>query len=859
MITIRELKILVDQFDVGSNPLLTKDKSLVGICDMMFPYGDVDRALSEPEFFSFFKKISFILKTTPQDPNYTSTRLFLNALFKASNETSDDLLRILKKVADADQIKAEDMLAITTHSQASEWTAALVAILNQNIDIHSDQMSTIISSLNVKLISEILVFLKTNSNLLSPENIKMVINHERPAFILATLKSLLTINGNIEQSDLNRIGGDIFRHWRSDIEPKIEIDPLLGSRTALRSHCATILKLDPNPQNKVIVDAVLNKVKEKCKESLQLMERSVSDLAVSYIRNHSALQSPFPNGQNQAGTAGPILRFANLYSARYLDLYKAYVSIEKKKGIPMLPVTAGQLKTHGFTSPEIIEMQPSCKVYSGIVSKLPKIESSQRDKLISIMVGLDNLTIAEALTLTKATFESRTKISLTDDQYLTIIQAYGEYNQLDGAAKKLLNKAYFLMHGFGHMTYEKIDEQLTAVGDMDLWGPNLRGSGEDERLLMEIRHRVAGDSSVAQSSPGTLGGNPLAYLNVLTKGDPDNLEAEFRNKMYFVYMSNHFANAISGDDELVKEINQWLIANNKDWTLDPLFISTLRQRGAQYIPPVFRYGAKAALNSDIRTAKSASGVLKYHAQNPNISLRDAMQGRAHQNALHRGKLSNREYLNQAGELTYTEGDPRNERPLNYVSGAGVFNLLQKNTPKMSLAAQNYVVVTANADLPVAAGLSGTLDQSTTMAGLVGIAVSEDLDQRKLELETIRLAYLAFMLPGADHTVHEIMESSKTFGLSYRAGAGYEDYIYPRDSAAIKERLRQLQQARGSELPEYFLSAEYIIHAQQEMTPLASSSRNKLTFFGATAQESMTPKEPTAENTNKEDPNTPSRS
>ncbi len=60
-----------------------------------------------------------------------------------------------------------------------------------------------------------------------------------------------------------------------------------------------------------------------------------------------------------------------------------------------------------------------------------------------------------------------------------------------------------------------------------------------------------------------------------------------------------------------------------------------------------------------------------------------------------------------------------------------------------------------------------------MAGLVGLGVATDDVQRKLELETIKLAYLAFMLPGRDHSAHEILQSSTTYGLDYVAGPGYE--------------------------------------------------------------------------------------
>ena len=564
------------------------------------------------------------------------------------------------------------------------------------------------------------------------------------------------------------------------------------------------------------------------KKSLLLMERSVADLSLRYIRKTDRLDDPFPTGKLPNENAGPLLQFANLYSSRYLDLYTAYVSIEYKKGIPMVPVTAGQMKLHGFTSEDIIQMQPECKAYSSIVTTLKTIlnEDGNKayDRLVVIMVGNDKLTRQEAIHLSKADFELKTGVALSDKQHQDIITQFKAYDQLPAPGASLIKKAHFLMHEFGHLPYESIANQLAAVGKMDPRTLPNESAQTDARLLMEIRHRVSGDSTIHQNSPGTLGGNPLSYLNVLTRGEPENPEAEFRNKMFFVYMSNHFANAVIQNDEKIGEINQWLKDNGKDWSLDMNFITTMRQRGAQYMPPIFRYGANANLNREFRHIKSDEDVAHFYQRNPNVSLVEAMEESAHFNALHRVKLSDREYFNQIGELGYTQNDPRNEQQLNFGTGAAIFDLATAPSSTMSHETQTYLRDISELGIPVCAGISGTLDQSTAMAGLVGLGVHEDMDVRRYELETIRLAYLAFMLPGGDHTVHEIMQSGKTFGLPYIGGPGYEAYIYPEDGGYIKEQLRLMQELRGSHLPEYFFSEEYLDKVLDDCEARASSSQ-----------------------------------
>jgi hypothetical protein len=56
------------------------------------------------------------------------------------------------------------------------------------------------------------------------------------------------------------------------------------------------------------------------------------------------------------------------------------------------------------------------------------------------------------------------------------------------------------------------------------------------------------------------------------------------------------------------------------------------------------------------------------------------------------------------------------------------------------------------EAPILAGISGTLDRTFAMAGIVGRKSKEDLIK-------LRLLSLAWMIPSDDHTIHEIMTSA----------------------------------------------------------------------------------------------------
>ena len=595
-----------------------------------------------------------------------------------------------------------------------------------------------------------------------------------------------------------------FSNWRSYEMDEMEFEPLKFDLQGVSSFQSEV--------EKTCRQAYIN--------SIKMLEHSVADLALGYVtRNPKNGLEPFSDKIRMDGSmqlpneTGSILMFASVYSQRYMDLYEAYIDWEMKNDIPMIPVTAGQIKLHGFSSEEIIEMQAGCQIYSDIADQILDIVNYDPvafGKLIKVMTG--NHQDFSSNDINRKTIKEKLAMDLDENKVKELQEQFKKFDEMPDLQRKLINNAHFLMHNVNRMEYIDVAEQLYFVGIMT---PN-HSATKEERLNMEIWHRIAGDgSSRHQNVSGRLGGNPLAYRNVVKKGEPDNPAAEFRNKMYFVYMSNHFANTVINSPEKIKFINNYLKENNKGWEINNDFVNAIKTRGADYIPPVFRYGANAALNRELRRAKPDEEIAEYYRNNPNITVKQAIQGTADLNAYYRQKLSSRELMNQIGEYSAKNIDP-NKR-LNFEAGAAIFHLYDKSSVVTdNPTVKKYLEIIDELSLPVAAGISGTLDQSTTMAGLVGLGIDQDLKIREGELQTIKLSYLAHMVLTKGHSVHEIMQSSKTFGLTYVPGANASSYIYPLDQNYVQERLELLQQERGTHLPKHFLTNEFAKEVEQTL-------------------------------------------
>ncbi len=517
---------------------------------------------------------------------------------------------------------------------------------------------------------------------------------------------------------------------------------------------------------------VRNQCVESYRHSAEGHDQAIADAALRYV---------YEEGDPALGR-GPLSRFTESFSSRVMDLYEMWVMYDSELGIPMLPVDAGRLKGHGFISTEILRMKESC-------SRLMEILSDFRGRLSEEEYGLFFLELTSA--------EGRAK-GRGNPVFREAVQKYEALPE-----KGLIDRACFMMRKFGDMNQEEIESQLDAVARMK---PD-PDAGLEERMLMEIRHRVACDGTGDFVSPGSLGSNPMAYWNVVRRGYPNHPAAEFRCRTYFLYMNNHFINACMQDRRFIQFANQRL----KGWKIDPEFVDAMLERNPQFLPPVFRYGKQARLNWKIREKKTDP---TFYDRNPRIELGAVIYGRAPLNASFRHALSDTELLAAAGDFNPQKLNLSKQVP--FSSGEASFRMLRPgeidDTPDGN-AGKKYRALCEKLGLPVISSISGTYDQMAAMAGFVGL-------RSFYHLRDLKLAMIAFMIPFRDHSVQEICFSACSYGQIFNPGPEMDWYIY--SGARFVSLVDEEQRRRGEPHPSYYLSAE---HAEKVYSKIRGGNRD----------------------------------
>src|SRR5665213_1237786 len=99
------------------------------------------------------------------------------------------------------------------------------------------------------------------------------------------------------------------------------------------------------------------------------------------------------------------------------------------------------------------------------------------------------------------------------------------------------------------------------------------------------------------------------------------------------------------------------MANHCEWQIDQVFVDEQNNRAnakriedGKDIGPIFRYGANAELNKELRTVKDKHEIEQFCRENPNISLQECMEMTATIESRFRLRLSDRELMNQVGEI-----------------------------------------------------------------------------------------------------------------------------------------------------------------------------------------------------------------
>lgn len=548
-----------------------------------------------------------------------------------------------------------------------------------------------------------------------------------------------------------------FSDWRKSGTPEFAFQPLHPDLSKV-----------PDEHKRVVNTLCL----QEYKKSREVQDQAIGDAALAYVHK---------NGNAASIQPGPLLLLARDFSRRILDLYVLYCRYEMEHNIPMLPVDAGQLKNDGCVSEEILRMQEGCKKWLAIVSELKdNLPKEQYEEFFKILTS-------------PAERKRFAAENPTPSPKLSAIQHYEAIEE-----KNLIDHACFMMSKFRDSSLQDIELQLQAVA---LMTPNPHAS-LDQRILMEIRHRVAGEGN-RMNCPGSLGSNPLAYLNLIRQGDDESLKGEFRGLLYFTYMNNHFMNACM-QDPFIAFANQRLSQEKRGWMIDPEFVAAMKTRSPNScLPPIFRYGSNAAINSLVR--EHHHNATFYEKHHPPF-LKDVMEGTCSYDDSFRYPLSKRELMNQIGDFRQAQVPPH--RTIQMTSGGAAFRIksIQEmdNSPQGE-AAKQYLVMCQELQLPMIASISGTFDQMAAMGGFLGLTLEP------CQLEILKVAMIAFMVPNRDHSVDEILQSSKSYNLEYIPGPGFERFIFPSMGEVFLKQIHAEMQKRKAKLPSYYLTAE---HAQQ---------------------------------------------
>lgn len=490
----------------------------------------------------------------------------------------------------------------------------------------------------------------------------------------------------------------------------------------------------------------LSPVKQRrYKEIMVFLDEAIGKVAQDYVKMANS----------------PLLNFSSALSKKYLELLQAYVKMQMKLNIPALAnAEAGSLKGLALSHQDVLELEKLAndKNFQILVTKIEETapQTENQEKLWGEL------------------FKSAPDFN-TNPNLQTV---HTHYSNLDIAQKTLLKKAHQFA-GFRHVSHVDLTNSIlklikknvpsnsaeqTAISHLFKHPKDFKS-----RLFAEIQQRVMNLSArEGQSSYGALGSNVLALWNVITKGEPNYPLSEFRNKMYFVYMLNDFVNEVLLLPNDQFDTLNAILQNDFGWSLDKNLITYLKDRRSEvsHIAPLFRYGAYADLNT--------KGLRKYKTT-PSNTPTPVLNSRA---------FSPRERV-----ALYGNNASKASKPITIYSGKEAFELetdpntirSDKNAPKQ---AAEYLEIVNRLGLPVVAGISGTLDQSLTMARLVGLADTPE------KMKLIRLAYIAFMVPNHDHTVHEILESSKSFGLSYKATPRlYDEVLDQQFSSKVKREMK----------------------------------------------------------------------
>jgi len=298
-----------------------------------------------------------------------------------------------------------------------------------------------------------------------------------------------------------------------------------------------------------------------------------------------------------------------------------------------------------------------------------------------------------------------------------------------------------------------------------------------------------------KSEAGNIGMNPLAIRRAFKDGN-------LREKMYLPYKTTIWAStyAIFSNPEKIDKINQKLQESGKDWQVNTEMLKQVKEEKS--LPFHYSPYAGETKPGSLRTALDPAETQKM-VEEKSLPV-NASEGQR------RLPLSDREKRHATGELTPEStqlGDTlknsyesRAQEQVQWKPGSYWY---KTSTNAEQLTPHDYLTASEAVGARGVAGISGSVDLILTISMYFGMTNFKELEQG-------RLACLGWMmLDAVDHSVNEIMTSSKGFGFDYTPSPTSYRQIYSQDPGFIG-KLETAQESRNTLLPDNCLSQDYVL-------------------------------------------------
>ncbi len=309
-------------------------------------------------------------------------------------------------------------------------------------------------------------------------------------------------------------------------------------------------------------------------------------------------------------------------------------------------------------------------------------------------------------------------------------------------------------------------------------------------------------------------------FNILSNSHPVNEGvAEFRYRLYFVYKMMPqvekyiLKNEVTHNKSSYDEIRHYVKRSVKNWKINKDYVQELVRRSqiknSKYI--LYCPGSAAEINTKelrrdsdenspiFRKKKDGLKMPTYRqVLFPELSNRKSYDIRDFIfNNLNFSKDEIQEMTKRRYSSVLTD-DQLLDTVLNANSGATTYDY---NENTQNAEARKFLDMSDEGYMPRISGISGTMDYSISMALIVGFGVyNKQIDYNYIHV--IKLAYIVWMTQANDHTLHEMLFSSLSYGLNYIPGPNVIDYVLP-NNQEFKNKVHEVMRLNNLFLPIHY--------------------------------------------------------